>query len=93
MLVVLLGYQYFFKPKPDARRPPHQTQSQRPQQPAAKRPASRSRTSRRAAAVAAGPSGHTPAVAAALETETTLSRTSSTRSSSPIAARRSSTGF
>jgi len=71
MLVVFLGYQYFFKPTPPAAPPAAQTQSQaqQPATPAAApgQPASPQLTAGSAQAPAA-----TPAIAAALETVTTV---------------------
>ena len=69
MLVVLLGYQYFFKPKAPPPTPATQTQSQPPQ--------SGQSGSAPVPALPSGPQGApsataAPAVAAALETETTV---------------------
>jgi YidC/Oxa1 family membrane protein insertase len=67
LLVVLLGYQYFFKPKPTPPQTPPQTQSQT--QPANGQAA----TSQPGAANASAPAASSaPTVAAALETETTV---------------------
>jgi YidC/Oxa1 family membrane protein insertase len=70
MLAVLLGYQYFFKPKPANPPPASQTQSQAAQQAAQvapTQPGSPQPSAEQAQAPAAA-----PAVAAALETETTV---------------------
>ena len=72
MLVVVLGFQYF-KPKPDAPAPGAQTQFQ----PQAAQPTQQAATQSQQgqpqlAAGSAQPSSPTPAVAAALETETTV---------------------
>ena len=81
MIVVLLGYQYFFKPKQDAAQPAGQTQSQAAQQPAAQAgPAVQPGQTVQAAApgkpplaaVSAQAPTAAPSVAAALETETTV---------------------
>ena len=69
MLVVLLGYQYFFKPKTAPPSPGAQTQSQSPQ--------SGQSGSAPVPVPSSGPQGAlssatTPAVAATLETETTV---------------------
>jgi YidC/Oxa1 family membrane protein insertase len=70
MLVVLLGYQYFFKPKPATAPPASQTQAQ------AAQPAAQSEPNQPGApqlsAGQAQASAAVPAVAAALETETTV---------------------
>jgi YidC/Oxa1 family membrane protein insertase len=74
MLVVLLGYQYFFKPKPaetPATTPPAtQTQSQ-PAQPSGQTPSNPPGQPQPAAAPAQA-SAATPAITAALETDTTI---------------------
>ncbi len=71
MLVVLLGYQYFFKPKEPAQRQPAQTQSQTQSQ--ASQPAAPSQAgSPQPAAGQAQAPAVTPAITAALETETTV---------------------
>ena len=70
LLAVLLGYQYFFKPNTPATPPPAtQTQSQAAQQPSAQAAPDQPGSPQTAAVRA--PSA-TPAVAAALETETTV---------------------
>jgi len=74
MIVVLFGYQYFFKPKTEPPPPANQNQSQQapptggqaaPAEPAAAGPSQPAAGGAKAAAV-------TPSVAAALETETTI---------------------
>jgi YidC/Oxa1 family membrane protein insertase len=72
LLVVLLGYQYFFKPKPATEPTTTQTQSQ-PRQPAAGQ-AGAVQTSGASPAGSANPqaTSSTPAVAASLETQTTV---------------------
>jgi YidC/Oxa1 family membrane protein insertase len=67
MLVVLLGYQYFFKPTPP---PATQTQSQAQQ--SATQPGQNSSGQPQVAAGSVQAPAATPAVAAALETETTV---------------------
>src|ERR1035441_1856113 len=70
MLVVLFGYQYFFKSKPAEPAPAAQTQSQsQPQQSASQATAP---GQPQLAAGSVQPPAATPAVAAALETETTV---------------------
>ena len=71
MLVVFLGYQYFFKPTPPATPPAAQTQSQ-PQQPAAPAAAPGEPASPQITAGSAQAPAATPAIAAALETVTTV---------------------
>ncbi|MGA3262808.1 MAG: membrane protein insertase YidC [Terracidiphilus sp.] len=70
MLVVLLGYQYFFKPKPAVTPPPTQTESPaaKPSGQAAPNPPGQPQP---AAAPARTPAA-APAVTAALETDTTI---------------------
>ena len=72
MLVVLLGYQYFFKPKPAATPPAAQTQSQTQQPPASRAGRARSQPAPSRRRHCAQAACATPAVAAALETETTV---------------------
>ena len=93
-VAVFFGYQFFFaKPKPD-QQPPAQTQSQAVPPSAPARPGQRETAEGQSpnAAPAAQAPATTPQISASLETYTT-SKTSSTRLSSPIVARRSKTGF
>jgi len=69
MLVALLGYQYFFKPKPPA--PTSATQSQ-PQQPAAQGAVAGQQSGPQSAAASISPPSATPAVLATAETQTTV---------------------
>jgi YidC/Oxa1 family membrane protein insertase len=72
MLAVLLGYQYFFKPNTPATHPPaSQTQSQAAQQPSTQEAPSQPGSPQPAGAQVQAPAA-TPAVAAALETDTTV---------------------
>ncbi|MGD0730771.1 MAG: membrane protein insertase YidC [Terracidiphilus sp.] len=70
MIVVLLGYQYFFAPKQATTPPATQTQSQ-PAQPAAQAAPSQPDHAQVSAGQAQAPAP-TPTIAAALETETTV---------------------
>jgi len=71
LLVVLLGYQYFFKPKAETNPAPAQTQTQT--QTAAQGQAGAGQPGQSEASAAAGQSAaSTPAVTAALETDTTV---------------------
>jgi YidC/Oxa1 family membrane protein insertase len=70
MLVVLLGYQYFFKPNPPAPPPASQTQSQPASQAGNAQPAQPGQPQQLAPGAQAPAS--TPSIAAALETETTV---------------------
>ena len=73
MLVVLLGYQYFFKPKQDTTQPATQTQSQAAQPAGQAGPTGQAGSGQpQLAPGSARPPAAIPAVAAALETETTV---------------------
>ena len=69
LLVVLLGYQYFFKPKPETNPAPVQTQAQTQAAAAGQAPAAQPAQT---TAVSGQAASGMPAVAAALETETTV---------------------
>lgn len=71
LLVVLLGYQYFFKPKPVTNPAPAQTQSQTQTSASGQAGVDQPGPAQAGAAPALA-AGGTPAIAAALETETTV---------------------
>jgi YidC/Oxa1 family membrane protein insertase len=71
MLVALLGYQYFFKPKPPAQTPPAQSLAQ-PQQPVSQAAGAGPQTQSQASAASVSGSAAIPAIAAAAETQTTI---------------------
>jgi YidC/Oxa1 family membrane protein insertase len=72
MLVVLFGYQYFFKSKPAEPAPAAQTQTQSQSQPQQSASQATAPGQPQLAAGSVQPPAATPAVAAALETETTV---------------------
>src|SRR5580658_7714493 len=72
MLVVLLGYQYFFKPNQPAPPPTSQTQSQTAQQAGLVQPGQPQQSAPGSEQVSGQASASTPSIAAALETETTV---------------------
>jgi YidC/Oxa1 family membrane protein insertase len=71
-LIVLLGFQYFSKPKPSTQAPPAQNQSQTQNQPQPAQPAAPSAQPKLAAGQTQTPAVATPAIIASAVSETTI---------------------